>query len=61
MPVPKRKVSKSRSRMRRAANRWRAGQLQTCSQCGSKVQSHIVCPSCGYYNGRQVQTVEVVG
>jgi large subunit ribosomal protein L32 len=58
MGVPKRKSSKMRSRIRRAANRWHAPQLGTCSQCGTRVLGHIACPSCGYYRGRQVLTIE---
>ena len=58
MPVPKRKVSKMRLRTRKAANRWHAPQLTKCGQCGSSVRSHIACPSCGYYKGRQVLTIE---
>jgi large subunit ribosomal protein L32 len=46
-----------RLRTRKAANRWRAGQLGTCAQCGAKVPSHTACPSCGYYKGRQVLSV----
>ncbi len=60
MAVPKRKTSKMRSRTRKAANRWRPRSLSVCSQCGSRVPPHIACPSCGYYSGRQVLTVEVV-
>lgn len=56
MAVPKRKVSKSRLRMRKAA--W-AGKIpqattQACADCGAPRQPHRVCPSCGQYNGRQV-------
>ncbi|PYK09636.1 MAG: 50S ribosomal protein L32 [Verrucomicrobia bacterium] len=58
MGVPKRKTSKMRLRMRKAANRWRGSQLNKCPQCGSSVPSHIACPSCGYYRGRQVLTLE---
>lgn len=58
MPVPKRKVSKMRLRTRKAANRWHAPKLATCGQCGSTVRSHTACPSCGYYKGRQVLTIE---
>lgn len=47
-----------KQRTRQAANRWRAPQLNTCSQCGSRALPHIACPSCGYYNGRQVKTVD---
>ena len=61
MGVPKRKPSKSRQRMRRAYNSvLTLPQLQVCPQCDSPVQSHRVCPACGYYKGRQVITVEAV-
>ncbi|PYJ38630.1 MAG: 50S ribosomal protein L32 [Verrucomicrobia bacterium] len=58
MGVPKRKTSKMRSRTRKAANRWHARLLNKCPQCGSAVVGHTVCPSCGYYRGRQVLTLE---
>ncbi|MEO7933090.1 MAG: 50S ribosomal protein L32 [Chthoniobacterales bacterium] len=58
MGVPKRKTSKMRLRTRRAANRWHAPQFGKCGQCGSRKPSHIACASCGYYNGRQVLTIE---
>jgi len=47
-----------RLRTRKAANRWHADTLAKCGQCGSTVRSHTACPSCGYYKGRQVVTVE---
>jgi len=47
-----------RLRTRKAANRWHAPHLNKCPQCGSSVPSHIACPSCGYYRGRQVLTLE---
>jgi large subunit ribosomal protein L32 len=58
MGVPKRKMSKMRQRTRRAANRWHAPQLISCAQCGSRTRPHTACPSCGYYRGRQVLTIE---
>ena len=58
MAVPKRRTSKSKSKMRRGANRWSAPSLNKCSECGSATPSHIACPSCGYYNNRQVLTIE---
>ena len=54
MGVPKRRMSKMRLRTRKAANRAKAPQLSTCSQCGARVVPHRVCPACGSYNGRQV-------
>jgi large subunit ribosomal protein L32 len=61
MGVPKRKTSKMRLRTRKAANRWHRPQFSKCPQCGSTVAGHTVCPSCGYYKGRQVLTVEGKG
>ncbi|HAL92113.1 MAG TPA: 50S ribosomal protein L32 [Verrucomicrobia bacterium] len=56
MAVPKRKVSKSRLRMRKAAWASKIPQAskQACPECGAPRQPHRVCPSCGKYNGRQV-------
>ncbi|MFA6564612.1 MAG: 50S ribosomal protein L32 [Verrucomicrobiia bacterium] len=51
-------MSKSRQRSRRKANSWRAPQTGKCPQCGSSAQPHRVCPSCGYYKGRQVVTIK---
>lgn len=47
-----------KKRLRRSGDRWRAPKLNVCSECGSSAPSHIVCPSCGFYNGRQVITVD---
>lgn len=60
MAVPKRKVSKSRLRMRKAAWAGKIPQTQgvACSECGAPSQPHRVCPSCGKYKGRQVVVKE---
>lgn len=56
-PVPKKKTSKSKRDMRRSHHALSAPQLTECPQCHSKKLSHHVCPSCGYYGGRQVLSV----
>jgi large subunit ribosomal protein L32 len=28
--------------------------LQTCPQCNTFKPSHVVCPNCGFYQGRTV-------
>jgi large subunit ribosomal protein L32 len=48
-----------RLRTRKASHRPTAPQLSKCSQCGAHVKPHRVCPSCGYYKGRQVISVNV--
>jgi large subunit ribosomal protein L32 len=58
MAVPKRKVSKSKIRMRKASHPTRAPAGKACPQCGAAQLPHRVCASCGYYRGRQVLTIE---
>jgi large subunit ribosomal protein L32 len=53
-------MSKMRLRTRKAANRWHAPVLNKCAQCGSTTRAHTACPSCGYYRGRQVLTIEAI-
>lgn len=59
MAVPKRRVSHAR-RDKRRSNVWKmdAPTLVKCPNCGELMQAHVVCKSCGQYNGRQVLKVE---
>ncbi len=58
MAVPKKKQSPSRRNMRRANHDKRtAPALVSCANCQELVLPHHVCPSCGYYKGRQVVAV----
>jgi len=44
--------------MRRAYNSvLTLPKVQPCPQCAALSVPHRVCPSCGWYNGRQVITV----
>lgn len=54
MAVPKRKMSRSNTRSRRA--NWKATAVATvpCPQCKSAKLPHAACAVCGTYNGRQV-------
>ncbi|MDA7951575.1 MAG: 50S ribosomal protein L32 [Pirellulaceae bacterium] len=54
MAVPKRKHSNSRSGKRRSHHFKVAHQLTMCPQCGEEIPTHVVCPNCGYYMGRNV-------
>lgn len=51
--VPKRKMSRSNTRSRRANWKASATPVQACPVCNSPKQGHQACPSCGAYNGRQ--------
>ena len=61
MAVPKRKTSKSKKLMRQRSHKRPMTVAQTCENCGEARESHRVCPSCGYYRGRQVVTVDAEG
>ncbi len=55
MAVPKRKLSKAR-RDKRRSNVWKLTLpgFSKCTQCGELKLSHRVCPSCGYYKGKEI-------
>ncbi len=58
MAVPKKKKSKSKTRSRRASN-WKIREVgrSTCPRCSAVKVPHTVCPSCGWYKGRQAVDV----
>ena len=58
-PQPKRKYAKARQGERRQHLKITVAALEICPQCKSKKQPHHVCPTCGYYAGREV--VEIKG
>ena len=59
MAVPKKKTSKMKTRSRRAAN-WKlsAPSRSLCPNCDTAKLPHIVCPTCGWYHGRQAVDVD---
>jgi len=58
MAVPKRKQSNARTGSRRAHHAKRPRQLTVCPKCSTTVPTHVVCPNCGYYMGRQVVAMD---
>jgi large subunit ribosomal protein L32 len=59
MAVPKRKLSRSRTRHRKA--QWlktSAATYSTCPRCKAPNRPHTVCGTCGTYAGRSVLEVE---
>lgn len=59
MGQPKRKQSKQRTRIRRAANKYELPQVVKDQADGSFFLLHRVNPSNGTYRGRQVISVKV--
>ncbi|MCH9662225.1 MAG: 50S ribosomal protein L32 [Gammaproteobacteria bacterium] len=60
MGVPKRKTSKSRRDKRRTHQRLNLPGLSVCPQCQEVQLPHHVCPTCGFYKGKQVIEVSEV-
>ncbi|HIX35154.1 MAG TPA: 50S ribosomal protein L32 [Candidatus Limosilactobacillus merdigallinarum] len=54
MAVPARKTSKTRKRNRRGHIKLAVPGLAPCPNCGELRKSHMVCPNCGYYDGKEV-------
>lgn len=54
MAVPKRKTGRSKTNSRRSSHKLTAVNASTCPQCHNARVPHRVCPSCGYYNGKEV-------
>jgi len=52
MAHPKHKHSKTRRDKRRTHYKATAPTTASCSNCGSAVLYHRVCPECGYYRGK---------
>ena len=52
MANPKHKHSKTRRDKRRTHDKAVPATIAACSNCGSAVNYHTVCPECGYYRGK---------
>lgn len=57
-PLPKRKSTSGRRDRRRAHDALTARNSVTCPNCGELRLPHRVCPKCGYYQGREVLSIE---
>jgi len=60
MAQPKRKHSKSRTGKRRSAHKLSPPSLVECPRCLQLMKPHHVCPTCGYYAGKEVVEVEEI-
>ncbi len=59
MAHPKHKTSKQRRNKRRTHYKAVAPTVAQCSNCGSAVKYHHVCPECGFYRGKLAIDKEV--
>ena len=54
MALPKRRHSRSRTRLRRSHDALKAPGVTLCAECGEPKQPHRLCAACGKYKGRTV-------
>ncbi|BEP16566.1 50S ribosomal protein L32 [Acidothermaceae bacterium B102] len=55
--VPKRRMSRANTRMRRSQWKATAPSIASCDNCRSPKLPHTACPTCGTYNKRRVLSV----
>jgi large subunit ribosomal protein L32 len=58
VPLPKRRYAKARQGERRAHIKLAAPPTESCPQCHAVKLAHHVCPTCGYYGGREAVKIE---
>jgi len=58
MAEPKKRLTSSRSGKRRSHLGLKSISLSNCPRCKTPVQSHRVCPNCGYYKGQDILELE---
>jgi len=58
MAVPKRKTGRAKTNSRRSSHVLEAPAKSVCPQCNEPKLPHRVCPTCGYYNGKEILEVE---
>ena len=59
MPVPKKRVSRTRRDKRRTHKKLQPVDLSKCPECSQLMMPHRICPGCGFYKGRTVIETEV--
>ncbi len=54
MPMPKKRISKMRRDLRRSHHHLSTPVTGKCSNCSAVIRPHHVCPTCGYYKGKEI-------
>jgi ribosomal protein L32 len=57
-PLPKKRHSNTRKRIRRDAIKLTVASLVRCPNCSEMMRPHYACKKCGYYNGVRYVNVE---
>ena len=58
MALPKRRISKTRGRKRRTHQALTRPGSTPCPRCDTAKEPHRICPTCGFYAGREIISME---
>lgn len=58
MAEPKKRLTSTRSGLRRQQRVLQAKKLAVCPKCKSPVLPHRICPNCGFYKGQDLLKLE---
>jgi large subunit ribosomal protein L32 len=53
MALPKRRHSRTRSRLRRGQDKLTPPVITRCGECGVSIAPHRACPKCGAFKGKR--------
>ena len=54
MPVARQRHTKARRDRARVFLKLKPKKLVECANCKKEIPSHITCPGCGFYKGKEV-------
>jgi len=57
MAVPRNRTSNARKNSRRAHHAKSPKHFAHCSNCNEPCLPHRICPHCGHYKGKQIESV----
>ncbi|PIR01556.1 MAG: 50S ribosomal protein L32 [Nitrospinae bacterium CG11_big_fil_rev_8_21_14_0_20_45_15] len=60
MPVPKKRMSRSRQGNRRSHDGLKVPAYSECPECHEMKRPHHVCPSCGFYKEKEIMVVDSI-
>ncbi len=58
MPMPYRRISKTRGRKRRTHYKAKPPTTTSCQECGANIKPHNVCDECGFYKGKEIINIK---
>ncbi len=59
MAEPKKKLSKTRTNLRRSTYQVPGTGIAKCGHCQAVILPHIICPQCGWYGGEITRLAKV--